>query len=146
MLTTNANLFTLLGKVQAPWRFDRTSVNLVCMPLFHIAGCEWALAGMEVGAASILVRDFDPAQILDLMQAEGVTNALFVPAMLGFMARVPGAEASPVPGVALHRLWRFADHQRDAAGGHARVQMRVRAGLRHDRDDRRHHRADRGRP
>jgi long-chain acyl-CoA synthetase len=99
VLTSNANLFSLLGKVQAAWRFDRTSVNLVCMPLFHIAGCEWALAGMEVGAASILVRDFDPAQILELMQAEGVTNALFVPAMLGFMARVPGAEACRLPAL-----------------------------------------------
>ncbi len=97
VLTTNANLFSLLGKVQAPWRFDRSSVNLVCMPLFHIAGCEWALAGMQLGATSVLVRDFDPAGVLDLMQAEGVTNALFVPAMLGFMARVPGAEERRFP-------------------------------------------------
>jgi long-chain acyl-CoA synthetase len=99
VLTTNANLFTLLGKVQKPWRFDRTSINLVCMPLFHIAGCEWALAGMELGAASVLVRDFDPGQILDLMQAENITNALFVPAMLGFMARVPGAEEQQFPAL-----------------------------------------------
>jgi long-chain acyl-CoA synthetase len=99
VLTTNANLFALLGKVQAAWRFDRTSVNLVCMPLFHIAGCEWALAGMELGAASVLVRDFDPIQILDLMQAEAITNALFVPAMLGFLARVPGAEARQFPAL-----------------------------------------------
>ncbi len=99
VLTTNANLFTLLGKVQAAWRFDATSINLVCMPLFHIAGCEWALAGMEVGATSILVRDFDPALVMGLMQAEGVTNALFVPAMLGFMTRVPGAEDRQFPAL-----------------------------------------------
>ena len=99
VLTTNANLFTLLGKVQAGWRIDRTSVNLVCMPLFHIAGCAWALAGMEVGATSLLVRDFDPGEVLDLMQAEGVTNALFVPAMLGFLTRVPGAENRQFPAL-----------------------------------------------
>jgi long-chain acyl-CoA synthetase len=99
VLTTNANLFALLGKVQAPWKFDRTSINLVCMPLFHIAGCEWALAGMELGAASVLVRDFDPAHLLDLMQEERITNALFVPAMLGFLARVPGAEARQFPAL-----------------------------------------------
>ena len=99
VLTSNANLFALLGKVQAAWRFDASSVNLVCMPLFHIAGCEWALAGMDMGATSILVRDFDPVQVLDLMQAEGITNALFVPAMLGFMARVPGAESRQFPAL-----------------------------------------------
>jgi long-chain acyl-CoA synthetase len=97
--TTNANLFALLGKVQAAWHFDRSSVNLVCMPLFHIAGCEWALAGMEAGAASVLVRDFVPDQILDLMQAQAVTNALFVPAMLGFLARVPGAVDRQFPAL-----------------------------------------------
>jgi len=97
VLTSNANLFSLLGKIQAAWRIDESSVNLVCMPLFHIAGCEWALAGMQVGAASVLVNEFDPKAMLDLMQAEGVTNALFVPAMLGFMARVPGADQRQFP-------------------------------------------------
>jgi long-chain acyl-CoA synthetase len=99
VLTTNANLFALLGKVQAPWRFDPASVNLVCMPLFHIAGCEWALCGMEVGATTLLVRDFNPEEILDLIEAEGVTNALFVPAMLGFLTRVPGAENRQFPAL-----------------------------------------------
>jgi long-chain acyl-CoA synthetase len=97
VLTTNANLFTLLGRVQGSWRFDRSSVNLVCMPLFHIAGSAWALAGMDVGATSILVRDFNPEEILDLIEVEGVTNALFVPAMLGFMTRVAGAERRQFP-------------------------------------------------
>jgi long-chain acyl-CoA synthetase len=99
VLTTNANLFALLGRVQAGWRFDRSSVNLVCMPLFHIAGCAWALAGMDVGSTSILARDFDPAHILELMQSEAVTNALFVPAMLGFMTRVSSAEECQFPAL-----------------------------------------------
>jgi long-chain acyl-CoA synthetase len=99
VLTTNANLFTLLGKVQGAWRLDRSSVNLVCMPLFHIAGCAWALAGMDLGATSVLVGDFDPERILDLMQTDDVTNALFVPAMLGFMARVPAAEDRRFPAL-----------------------------------------------
>jgi long-chain acyl-CoA synthetase len=99
VLTTNANLFTLLGKVQAAWRFDRSSVNLVCMPLFHIAGCEWALAGMELGATSVLVAEFNAEQILDLMQTDCVTNALFVPAMLGFMTRLPTAEDRQFPAL-----------------------------------------------
>jgi long-chain acyl-CoA synthetase len=37
--------------------------------------------------------------MLELMQAEGITNALFVPAMLGFMARVPDAEARRFPAL-----------------------------------------------
>jgi long-chain acyl-CoA synthetase len=99
VLSTNANLFAMMGKVQSAWHIDRTSVNLVCMPLFHIAGCEWALPGMDVGATSVLVRDFDPAHVLDLMQSQSVTNALFVPAMLGFLTRVPEAEKRQFPAL-----------------------------------------------
>ena len=97
VLITNANLFSLLGNVQANWQFDPSSINLVCMPLFHIAGCEWALAGMKAGATSVLVHDFNPEQMLDLMQIERITNALFVPAMLGFMTRISGAEDRRFP-------------------------------------------------
>jgi len=67
--------------------------------LFHIGGCGWALCGMHAGGVSVLSRDFVPDRIMDLMVEEGVTNALFVPAMLGFMAQVPGAAARQFPGL-----------------------------------------------
>jgi len=34
----NTSLGTLLPYVGPFWHFDETSVNLVCMPLFHIGG------------------------------------------------------------------------------------------------------------
>jgi long-chain acyl-CoA synthetase len=97
VMTTNENLFSLLDQVLALWKLDAGSVNLVCMPLFHIGGCGWALCGMHAGGVSVLARDFVPDRIMDLMQSEGVTNALFVPAMLGFMSQVPGARARSFP-------------------------------------------------
>jgi long-chain acyl-CoA synthetase len=99
VMTTNANLFTLLDQVLGPWSMDATSVNLVCMPLFHIGGCGWAFVGMYTGAVSVVAREFVPGQIMDLMQKEKVTNALFVPAMLGFMAMVPGARERQFTGL-----------------------------------------------
>jgi long-chain acyl-CoA synthetase len=91
VMLTNANLGTLIGKVGAGWSLDATSVNLVAMPLFHIGGSGWALVGMNTGCHSVLVREFVPADILDLLVRHRVTNALFVPAMLQFMSEVPGA-------------------------------------------------------
>ncbi len=82
-----------------PWRFDEASVNLVCMPLFHIGGCGWGLVGMTAGCVSIIAREFNPQAILDLMQKEAVTNTIFVPAMLGFMAQVPGAAERTFPAL-----------------------------------------------
>jgi long-chain acyl-CoA synthetase len=99
VMSTNASLMTLLERVTTPWRFDETSVNLVCMPLFHIGGCGWGLVGMTAGCVSIIAREFNPQAILDLMQKEAVTNTIFVPAMLGFMAHVPGAAGRTFPAL-----------------------------------------------
>ena len=92
-MLTNASLGTLLPHVGPWWQFDETSVNLVCMPLFHIGGSGWALVGMGVGCHTILCREFVPAEILTTLERHQVTNALFVPAMLQFLTMVPGAAA-----------------------------------------------------
>ena len=90
-MLTNANLGTLLPYVGPWWQFDASSVNLVCMPLFHIGGSGWALVGMGVGCHSILFREFAPPEILGALERHRVSNALFVPAMLQFLTAVPGA-------------------------------------------------------
>jgi long-chain acyl-CoA synthetase len=92
-MLTNANLGTLIPYTGPLWGFDERSVNLVCMPLFHIGGSGWALVGMAKGAHSILFREFLPADILVALERHQVTNALFVPAMLQVLAGVPGAAA-----------------------------------------------------
>ena len=91
-MLTNGNLGTLIPHVSGPWSLDETSVNAVAMPLFHIGGSGWALCGMWHGCHSILFREFVPGDILRALARHRVTNALFVPAMLQFLAAVPGAD------------------------------------------------------
>ena len=91
VMLMNSNMFTLYEQVAAFWNFDRQSVNLVAMPLFHIGGCGWAMVGMYAGGKSVIVREFVPNVVLDLMVEYRTTNALFVPAMLQFFTMVPGA-------------------------------------------------------
>jgi long-chain acyl-CoA synthetase len=97
VMLSNANLFTVLGNVGDAWGFNESAVNLVCMPLFHIGGAGWALAGMYHGARSVLVRDFVPNEVLDIIIEEGVTTGLLVPAMLTFLSLVPGAADRTYP-------------------------------------------------
>ncbi len=73
------------------WQFDADSVNLVCLPLFHIAGSGWAVAGMWCGADSVLLRDIDPAQMIEVIASEGVTNAIMVPAVIQMLLNHTGA-------------------------------------------------------
>ena len=65
--------------------FDAASVSLVAMPLFHIAGSGWGIVGFLAGGTNVLMREVDPAGILQLVPEHGVTNALFVPAVLQFL-------------------------------------------------------------
>ncbi len=91
VMLMNSNMFTLYEEVAVHWSFDQKSVNMVAMPLFHIGGCGWAMVGMYFGGKSIIVREFIPNVVLDLMIEHQATNALYVPAMLQFMSMVPGA-------------------------------------------------------
>jgi long-chain acyl-CoA synthetase len=91
-MLSNGNLGAILPHVSGPWGLDATSVNLIAMPLFHIGGSGWALCGMWNGCHSILLREFVPPDVLAELERHRVTNALFVPAMLQFLAAVPNAE------------------------------------------------------
>ena len=70
--------------------WSTSDVNLVCMPLFHIAGCEWGLVGLYNGARNIILPAVDPAEILRLIAHERVSKVLFVPAVILFLLQTPG--------------------------------------------------------
>ncbi|HET9731090.1 MAG TPA: long-chain-fatty-acid--CoA ligase [Acidimicrobiales bacterium] len=91
VMLTQSNFEGLLGGLTRAWRLDETSVNLVAMPLFHIGGSGWALAGMTAGATSVVVREVVPDRLVAEMERLGVTNAFLVPAVLSMLAAVPGA-------------------------------------------------------
>jgi len=80
---SHSNIKMVLENVSPLWaRFQPGDVSIVCMPLFHMGGLAWALAGMAGGATSLTVRDFDPSAVLEICSERGVTTAFFVPAML----------------------------------------------------------------
>ena len=91
VLTTHANLLAVMGPGLLPLAFDENSVNLVCMPLFHISGSGWGLTGIYLGATSILLRTVDMQAILRAIPEHGVTHSVFVPAVLQFLVSQPNA-------------------------------------------------------
>jgi acyl-CoA synthetase (AMP-forming)/AMP-acid ligase II len=90
VLTTHRNL-AAAAETSPRWDFDAGSVSLTPLPMFHIGGIGWAFVGLWNGAATILVRDFDPAAVLDTLERQRVTNAVFVPTMLQLLCSVEGA-------------------------------------------------------
>jgi long-chain acyl-CoA synthetase len=88
---TNDNFMCTMDTGREAWRFDSTAVNLVAMPLFHIAGSGWALAGMVNGAHTVMTKEVNPFEIVELIPRFAITHALLVPAVLQFVLAVPGA-------------------------------------------------------
>ena len=94
VMLSNDNLFSLVPSAKEIWEFSPEMVNLVAMPLFHIGGGGWAIAGMVYGCTSIVVRDLDPAALVSLIGEQRITHGFLVPAVLQFMLMMPGvAEA-----------------------------------------------------
>ena len=92
VLLDNNNLLSLAPMIKSIWGLDENSINMAAMPLFHIGGGGWAMAGMMQGCTTIIVREMNPAAVLDLIVEKRITHAFLVPAVLAFMNIIPGAE------------------------------------------------------
>jgi len=90
VLTTHRNL-AACAETSPHWRFDADTISLTAMPMFHIGGIGWAFCGLWHGATTVLVSEFVPGRILELLESLRVTNTIFVPTMLQMLTSVPGA-------------------------------------------------------
>jgi long-chain acyl-CoA synthetase len=67
-------------------------VNLVAMPLFHVAGGVWGLIGLYFGCPNIVLREVDPFAVVRVIQEHAITHAVLVPAVIQFVLSLPGVE------------------------------------------------------
>lgn len=71
------------------WSADDAS--LAAMPCFHIGGTGWAVLGLYNGALNVVVREFDPAKILECIETWSISKVFMVPAALHLLVRHPRA-------------------------------------------------------
>ena len=89
---TQANLMAGMGLYPKIMGLGPDSVSMVPMPLYHIGGGGWALAGFAQGATNVLIREIVPDRLVDTIVEDRVTHGFLVPAVLQFMLAVPGVE------------------------------------------------------
>jgi long-chain acyl-CoA synthetase len=94
VMLTNANLATAISEAGQTFTIGDDTVSLVAMPLFHIGGSGWALCAMSRGGRSVILRDVDPALLLELVAREGITEMFLVPAVLMFLLATPTLEST----------------------------------------------------
>jgi long-chain acyl-CoA synthetase len=84
VIHTHHSLFgTALISSSIPITSDDTL--LVITPLMHISGLNLLLTALYQGATAVLLRTFDPAAVLDLVEKFRCTHILALPAMLQFI-------------------------------------------------------------
>jgi long-chain acyl-CoA synthetase len=91
VLTTNRNL-AAAAESSPLWEFDADTISMTPLPMFHIGGIGWAFLGLWNAATTVLVGEFVPEDVLDVLERQRVTNTIFVPTMLQLLCAVPGAE------------------------------------------------------
>jgi len=86
---TNANFEFMFDKWTRSWLLKPGVPNIVCLPMFHIGGAGWGIAGLYAGTANHLMREFVPAMVLETIQRERIQVMLLVPAMILFLVQSP---------------------------------------------------------
>jgi len=89
VMLTNANMATAISEAGDTFSIRDDTVSLVAMPLFHIGGSGWALCAMSRGGRSVILREVDPALLLNIIEAERVTEMFLVPAVLMVLLAMP---------------------------------------------------------
>lgn len=95
-MLTNRSLLGLRDSVPASdlpswYRWSADDVALVAMPIFHISGSGWGLWSLQHGAKAVIVREFDPHQVLDLITRYRITKIMIVPTALRIVCDNPKA-------------------------------------------------------
>ncbi len=80
----------------------RDDITLSTAPLFHIGGLNTGVVtSLQMGNPIVIVRNFDPGDVLALIEKYSVTHMFGAPAMFLFMAQHPAFESTDLSSIKL---------------------------------------------
>jgi acyl-CoA synthetase (AMP-forming)/AMP-acid ligase II len=85
----------------ADWgAYDASTVMLVCVPVFHVAGFNLTNMTLLAGGTVVLTRQVDPPELLEVLARHRVTDTLFVPAIILALVSLPNARSANLASLA----------------------------------------------
>jgi acyl-CoA synthetase (AMP-forming)/AMP-acid ligase II len=85
----NAYSSYVLTNVDPPDMMAPVETNVLCMPLYHVAGMQALMAGIYGGRTIALMRQFDEKDWFETVQNEKATRVMVVPTMLKRIVEYP---------------------------------------------------------
>ena len=79
----------VLSNVDPPDLESPAETNVLCMPLYHVAGIQALMAGIYGGRTIALMRQFDDKDWFETVQREKATRVMVVPTMLKRIVEFP---------------------------------------------------------
>ncbi|MBD9730689.1 long-chain-fatty-acid--CoA ligase [Streptomyces sp. H28] len=89
VLLSNRNNWGYVEISRRFYAFHPEAVVLVAMPLFHIGGMGWSMAGISAGATLVVMPDVDLPEVLTLVEERRLTHILLTPVSIGALLRLP---------------------------------------------------------
>lgn len=86
-----SHLAIYFASLSNPLSFDfgRYHAHLVVLPVFHCAALMFSLATFQTGGPLILLKSFDPKQVLDAIEDENVMSCCLLPMMWKGLLQMP---------------------------------------------------------
>jgi acyl-CoA synthetase (AMP-forming)/AMP-acid ligase II len=94
VMLTHDNFLAALQLTNETWTLDGSSVLMVAMPMYHIAGCVLSVCVPFNGITGVIMREPDPGLILEAIAAHRVTHTFLVPVLLLFLPQIPQAQTA----------------------------------------------------
>jgi len=99
---TNDNLVAVLPETLRRYgNWNDTDVVLVCLPLSHVGGNLWGLAGFYAGATNVVLAEAVPVEILSAIAEYRVTKTLLVPALIRLLLGSPALDTTDLSSLSL---------------------------------------------
>ncbi len=68
---------------------SRDDKNLIISPLYHAGALFYSTAYMSLGCPQVIMKQFDPRKVLELIEKEKISVCLLIPTMLNFVLNHP---------------------------------------------------------
>ncbi len=88
-MLTHDNFLAALTVTNDVWEIDESSVLMIAMPMYHVAGNVLTVSSVYNGLAGVIAREPDPTLIAKGIEKHKVTHIFLVPVLLQFMQLIP---------------------------------------------------------
>ncbi|TDC15209.1 long-chain-fatty-acid--CoA ligase [Actinomadura bangladeshensis] len=89
VMLTHDNFLAALSVTTDVWDIDESSVLMVAMPMYHVAGNVLTVSAIYNSIAGVIAREPDPTVIARDIERHRVTHIFLVPVLLQFMQLIP---------------------------------------------------------